>query len=75
MKQEIKEHLINWSHLNDRCVLYLYGSSGNDSSGKVSVIFTTESDALHRVNSKDTDYNGYSRIVYKDNSSRDFYRG
>lgn len=81
MKDSIRQQFEDWYHDDGRCILYLYGYRQNmhlnrddAPTGKVEMIFTNEKDALNRIYNKNTDYNGYARIVYKDNSYKEFHR-
>ena len=80
-KDSIRQQFEDWYHDDNRCILYLYGDKQNihlnkddTPTGKVEMIFTNEKDALNRIYNKNTDYNGYARIVYKDNSCKDFHK-
>lgn len=69
----IKDQFKAWYNNDSRCVLYLYSTSkdSNTTSSNVDMIFTTEQDALNRINSKD---NCYASLYYKDGTYKSFYK-
>lgn len=71
--KSIKDQFKAWQNNDSRCVLYLYNTSNDSSatSSNVDVIFTTEQDALDRINSKD---NCYANLYYKDDTFKSFYK-
>lgn len=69
----IKDQFKAWQNNESRCVLYLYSipNDSNTASNNVDMIFTTEQDALNRINNKD---NCYASLYYKDGTFKGFYK-